>query len=170
MPLCAARGAISGAATWRSPSISRRLIPNAEAARDRGSNDPPATGHQMARVHGPQPHPVTCGKLAIRDANRTSYPFGAHTAAVLRVGRGQPACRFALDRAGRSVCRRLLVGVSGKQIFGGGWGCGQRGHAQGWPLGVDVRSRDWASSYERVAVADSGDPLLIVGGLMGGLL
>ena len=36
--------------------------------------------------------------------------------------------------------------------------------------GVDVRSRDWASSYERVAVADAGDMLLIVGGLMGGLL
>jgi hypothetical protein len=71
---CAARCAISGVATWRSPSISRRPILSAEAARDRGSQDPPATGHQMARVHGPQPHPATCGKLATRDANRTSYP------------------------------------------------------------------------------------------------
>jgi hypothetical protein len=42
---CVAPCAISGAATWRSPSISRRLILTAQAARDRGGS--------WADGHGP---------------------------------------------------------------------------------------------------------------------
>jgi DNA-binding NarL/FixJ family response regulator len=41
---CAARHAISGAATWRSPSISRRLTRSEEAPRD------PATRDYIARL------------------------------------------------------------------------------------------------------------------------
>jgi hypothetical protein len=84
--------------------------------------------------------------------------------------RGQPASPLHWTERADLCVVTGLSGCRGKQIFGGWWGCGQRGHAPGWPLGVDVRSRDWASSYERVAVADAGDMLLIVGGLMGGLL
>jgi hypothetical protein len=67
-----ARCAISGAATWRFPSISRRLMLSAQAAGDRVQR---SAGHgpRDGRVHGPQPHPAACGKLATRDANRASY-------------------------------------------------------------------------------------------------
>jgi hypothetical protein len=82
------------------------FIPNAEAARDRGSNDPPATGHQMARVHGPQPHPVTCGELATRDANRTSYP----SARTL-----PPICAFR-DRVATGASRAGWVAICGHRM------------------------------------------------------
>ena len=61
----------------------RRLILSAEAARDRGSKDTPATGRRMARIHGPA---ALCYLRQAGHSGRQRHliPSGAPTPAAMR--------------------------------------------------------------------------------------
>ena len=76
------------------------------------------------------------------------------------IGPNWPICVSPL------ACRR----VRASRYSAGSGDAGSVSMPRGWPLRVNLPSRDWPGPMPHVAVAGAVDMLLIVGGLLGGLL